>query len=81
MPFVNVRTAKGMLDTSQKQELHQRLTEVLVEVEGRGNPAFRSLVFVLIEEEEPTSWSLGGIQVTPEQLQTLIGAPHPATPQ
>jgi 4-oxalocrotonate tautomerase len=55
MPFINVRTAKGMLDASQKQELHQRLSEVLVEVEGRGNAAFRSLVIVLIEEEEPTN--------------------------
>jgi 4-oxalocrotonate tautomerase len=76
MPFINVRTAKGMLDAFQKQELHQRLTEVLVEVEGRGNAAFRSLVMVLIEEEEPTSWSLGGMQVTAEQLKAFIGASH-----
>jgi 4-oxalocrotonate tautomerase len=74
MPFVNVRTAKGLLDATQKQELHQRLTEVMVDVEGRGNPAFRSLVIVLIEEDEPTSWSLGGVQVTAEQLEALIGA-------
>jgi 4-oxalocrotonate tautomerase len=66
-PFINVRTAKG--DAG-------RLTEVLVEVEGRGNAAFRSLVVVLIEEEEPTNWSLGGMQVTAEQLEALIGAPH-----
>ena len=76
MPFVNVRTAKGLLDASQKQELHQRLTEVLVEVEGRGKAAFRSLVIVLIEEEEPTSWSLGGKPVTAAQLEALIGALH-----
>ena len=76
MPFVNVRTAKGLLDASQKQELHQRLTEVMVDVEGRGNAAFRSLVVVLIEEEEPTSWSLGGMQVTAEQLEASIGASH-----
>ena len=76
MPFINVRTAMGLLDASQKQQLHQRLTDVLVEVEGRRNPAFRSVVFVLIEEEEPTSWSLGGEQVTPEQLAALIGTSH-----
>jgi 4-oxalocrotonate tautomerase len=76
MPFINVRTAKGLLDEQQKQELHQRLTDLMVEVEGRGSPAFRQLVFVLIEEEASTNWSVGGVQVTPEQLQTLRLAPH-----
>ena len=76
MPFINVRTAKGLLDEQQKQELHQRLTDLIVEVEGRGNPAFRQLVFVLIEEEASTNWSVGGVQVTPEQVQTWRMAPH-----
>lgn len=71
MPFVNVRTVKGMLDETRKRELHRRLTDLMVEVEGGGNPAFRQLVFVLIEEEQPTSWSVGGVPVTPEQVQTL----------
>ena len=44
MPFANVRTAKGLLDKKQKTQLCTRLTDVMVEVEGRGNPDFRKLV-------------------------------------
>jgi 4-oxalocrotonate tautomerase len=80
MPFVNVRTVKGILDETQKQELHRRLTDLMVEVEGRDDPAFRQLVFVLIEEEPATSWSVGGVQVTPEQVQTLRLLPHRQAP-
>lgn len=76
MPFINVRTAKGLLDDQQKQELHQRLSDLVVEIEGRGNPAFRQLVFVLIEEEAATNWSIGGVQVTPEQVEMLRMAPR-----
>lgn len=46
MPFVNVQTVKGMLDERQKSELLSRITELLVEIEGRGDPAFRQSVWV-----------------------------------
>lgn len=79
MPFVNLRTAKGILDEEAKRELHERLTDLLVEVEGRGNPEFRNLVFVLIEEEEPSSWSIGGVPVTTEMVRELAASPAPST--
>lgn len=71
MPFVNVRTARGILDEEGKHELHERLTHLLVEIEGGGNPEFRNSVFVLIEEEEPSSWSVGGVPVTGEMIREL----------
>lgn len=75
MPFVNVRTARGMLDEEAKRKLHEGLTHLLVEIEGRGNPEFRKLVFVLLEEEEPSSWSVGGVPVTTERVRELVAAP------
>jgi 4-oxalocrotonate tautomerase len=74
MPFVNIRTAKGLLDEKQKAELHSRLTDLLVEIEGRGQESFRPLVWIMIEEEDPTNWSLGGNQVTAELVAALAGS-------
>ena len=68
MPFVNVRTAKGLLDEDQKRTLHTRLTDLFVEVEGRGNPDFSKYVVVLIEEHDPQNWSFEGETVTEEAL-------------
>jgi 4-oxalocrotonate tautomerase len=74
MPFVNIRTAKSLLDDKQKAELQSRLTDLLVEIEGRGQESFRPLVWIMIEEEDPTNWSLGGNQVTPELVAALAGS-------
>lgn len=64
MPFVNVRTARGLLNPQQKLQLHQELTELLVRVEGGGDPAFSRYVTVLLEEHDAESWSLSGQQLS-----------------
>ncbi len=71
MPFVTVRTLKGALDDAQKQTLQQRLTDLLVEVEGHGSEAFRQFVWVLIEEDEPANWSIGGQQPSLDTLNAV----------
>jgi 4-oxalocrotonate tautomerase len=71
MPFVNVRTLKGALDADQKRQLQERLTDVLVEVEGGGNPVFRQFVWVMVEEEEPSHWMIGGLVPSVEQVKAL----------
>jgi 4-oxalocrotonate tautomerase family enzyme len=71
MPFVNVRTLKGALDPDQKRELQERLTDVLVAVEGGGNPVFRQFVWVMIEEEDASHWMIGGVVPSLEQLRAL----------
>jgi len=73
MPFVNVRTAKGLLNPTQKKELQTRITDLMVEIEGSGNPAFRPFVWVLIEEQEPDNWCLGGTHVSTELIAQLNG--------
>jgi len=78
MPFVNVTTARGLLNAEEKRALQTRITDLLVEIEGKGNPAFRPFVWVLIEEREPEDWCLGGTPVTGELIGRLIGGPEEA---
>jgi len=39
MPFVNIKTLKGALTETQKQDLHRKITDVMIEIEGRGSPS------------------------------------------
>lgn len=41
MPFLNLRTVKGLLNDEQKKYLMDKFTELLIETEGGGNPEFR----------------------------------------
>lgn len=75
MPFVTVRTLKGALDDAQKRTLQQRLTDLMVEVEGRGSEGFRQFVWVLIEEEEPSNWSIGGNALSLDALKAITQSP------
>ena len=74
MPYVTISTVRGILDTAQKQTLLTRVTDLMVEVEGQGNPDFRKTVWVKIEEGEPACWSLGGMIPTPEMIAGTFGA-------
>jgi 4-oxalocrotonate tautomerase len=73
MPYVTISTVRGILDRAQKQALLERVTDLMVEVEGQGNPDFRRNVWVKIEEQEPASWSLGGMILTPEMIVSTFG--------
>ena len=43
----------------------------MVEVEGRGNERFRQFVWVLIEEEEASNWSIAGNQLSLDALKAV----------
>ncbi len=68
MPFVKVQTIKGIMNSEQKNELLRRMADLIVEIEGKGDPEFRRSVWILIDEHEPEQWSLGGIQPTSEMI-------------
>ena len=73
MPYVSISTAKGIMDAEQKQTLLRKITDLMVEIEGQGNPEFRKSVWVKIEEGEPANWSLGGMKPTAEMIATTFG--------
>jgi len=74
MPYITISTVRGILDFAQKKTLLERVTDLMVEVEGQGNPEFRRNVWVRIEEQDPSHWSLGGLQPTSEIIAGTFGA-------
>jgi 4-oxalocrotonate tautomerase len=74
MPYITISTVRGILDAAQKKTLLERVTDLMVEVEGQGNPDFRRNIWVRIEEQEPSHWSLGGMQPTREIIASTFGA-------
>ena len=73
MPHVIIQTVKGILDNEQKKQLLEKITDVLVEVEGKGNPAFRKEVWVRLDEQEPNHWIRGGVTPTAERISEIFG--------
>ena len=74
MPYVSISTAKGILDVEQKRTLLEKVTDLMVEIEGQGNPEFRKVVWVKIDEQDPSHWSLGGTTTSPERIAQIYGA-------
>jgi 4-oxalocrotonate tautomerase len=72
VPYVNVKTVKGMLDEHQKRQLMSRIGDVLVEIEGGGNPEFRKLVWIHIDESEPSDWQIGELQPTAQYIAAVV---------
>lgn len=78
MPFVNVQTIKGIMNDEQKSELLRRMTDLMVEIEGRGDPEFRRSVWIRIDEHDPELWSLGGLQPTAEMIAKTFAITQPS---
>ena len=66
MPFVTVKTVKGVLNEIQKQEILEGISELIVRVAGGEDQQFKESVWVVIDEQEPGNWYLGGESPTPE---------------
>ncbi len=81
MPFVNVQTIKGIMTAEQKSELLRRMTDLLVEIEGQGDPQFRQSVWIRIDEHDPEQWSLGGVQPTAAMIAAKFAAARLTDPR
>jgi len=73
MPHVIIQTVQGILDNEQKKRLLERVADVMVEVEGRGDPAFRKEVWVRIDEQPGPHWFRGGATYTQEMIARKFG--------
>ena len=72
MPFLNLKTIKGLLNDEQKKYLMDKFTELLIETEGGGNPEFKKMVWIQIEEEEPKNWQIGELRPTSEFISGFV---------
>jgi 4-oxalocrotonate tautomerase len=68
MPLVNVKLIKGVFDADQKQEMIEKLTDTMVEIEGE---SMRPVTWVTIEEVESGEWGIGGKALTTQDVRDL----------
>lgn len=68
MPIVSIKSVEGLLSPEKKTELHRRITELMVEIEGNGNKRFGRFVVVNITEEPAENFSGGGMQLKKEMF-------------
>jgi 4-oxalocrotonate tautomerase len=73
MPHITISTVRGILATAQKRTLLERITDLMVEIEGQGDPDFCRSVWVKLEEQEPSHWVAGGIIPTPDIIASKFG--------
>lgn len=74
MPIVNISTMKGALSGEQKEEMHKKVADLMVEIEGKGNEDFRKYVFIKIDEGNPENWSAGGRPASAEFVKKITQA-------
>jgi 4-oxalocrotonate tautomerase len=68
MPLIQVKVVENVLSSAQKQELIERLTDAMVDVEGEN---MRPLTLVTIEDVASGGWGVGGNAMTTQDIQAL----------
>ena len=71
MPLVNVKVFEGVFRDDQKQDMIEKLTDAMVEIEGE---SMRDVTWVFIEESKSGDWAVGGKQLTTEAVRSMKGA-------
>ena len=76
--LIQVKLLEGVFTAPQKQEIIERLTDAMVEVEGQNT---RRSVWCVIEEVASGEWGIGGQTLTSDDVKALARAePVPPTP-
>jgi 4-oxalocrotonate tautomerase len=68
MPLINVKVIEGVFDDSQKQQIIQKLTDALVEIEGEN---MRPVTWCILEEVRSGSWGIAGNPLTTQDVKAL----------
>ena len=68
MPLIQVKVVAGVFTPAQKQEIIERLTDALVEVQGEN---LRQHTWCVIEEIASGSWGIGGQGQTADDVNAL----------
>jgi 4-oxalocrotonate tautomerase len=68
MPLVSVKLIEGVFDETQKQEMIEKITETMVEIEGEN---LRPVTWVVVEEVKSGDWGIGGQGMTTEAVHAL----------
>jgi len=68
MALIQVKLIEGVFTAPQKQEIVERLTDAMVEVEGEN---MRQAVWCVIEEVASGGWGIGGTTLTADDFKAL----------
>jgi 4-oxalocrotonate tautomerase len=68
MPLINVKLIEGVFDDGQKQQIIEKLTDTMVEIEGEN---MRPVTWVVVEEVKSGDWGVGGQCLTTEAVHAL----------
>jgi 4-oxalocrotonate tautomerase len=68
MPLVTIDVIKDVFTPAQKEELIERVTEAMIEVEGE---AMRQVTWVRIMEVEQGDWGIGGKMLRARDVHAL----------
>jgi 4-oxalocrotonate tautomerase len=68
LPLINVRLIEGVFDEDEKQQMIEKLTDAMVDIEGEN---MRGVTWVVIEEVKSGDWGIGGQALTTEAVRSL----------
>lgn len=68
MPLVDVQLIEGVFDKKQKQEMIQKITDAMVEIEGE---AMRGVTWVRLHEVKSGDWGIGGKGMTTADVKAM----------
>ena len=68
MPLIQVKVVAGVFTASQKQDIIERLTDALVEVQGEN---LREHTWCVVEEVPSGAWGVGGRAQTADDVKAL----------
>jgi 4-oxalocrotonate tautomerase len=68
MPLIQVKLIEEVFTPAQKREMIQKLTDVLVSIEGEN---MRPVTFVIVEEIKSGNWGIGGKSMTTADVTAL----------
>jgi 4-oxalocrotonate tautomerase len=68
VPLIQVKVVAGVFTASQKQDIIERLTDALVEVQGEN---LREHTWCVVEEVPSGAWGVGGRAQTADDVKAL----------
>lgn len=68
MPLVDIQLIEGVFDDEQKQQMIQKVTDAMVDIEGE---AMRGVTWVRVLEVASGQWGIGGHGMTAEAIKNM----------
>lgn len=68
MPLIDIQVIEGVFSADQKKEMIEKVTDVMVDIEGE---AMRGVTWVRVQEIASGEWGIGGKALTAADVKAL----------